>query len=176
MKIASYVLLGLLSCVEVLARDSGSAFDRALEAYRTYKNAQRTWFEAIYRNEETRLAWSAYLATDVADREAHKKVKATFDKARDENKEVRGAYAIYRITAKAYNKAFLSIPEVKLAWDSLEEARALHAAVHRSDESSIADWKEADRTLYEADDLYEAVSDVFDEAIKKAYEKGEKNH
>lgn len=34
MKIANYVLLGLLSCVEVLAEET-TAFDNAVEAYRT---------------------------------------------------------------------------------------------------------------------------------------------
>ena len=108
---------------------------------------------------------------DVADREASKKARATFDKAREANKEVRGAYAIFQITGKAYNKAFLSIPEVKLAWDSWEEALDHHTAVYRSDASSIDDYKEADRVAQEAEALYEAVADVFEEAIKKAYEK-----
>ena len=174
MKIASYVLLGLLSCVEVLAEEA--AFDRAVEAYRTYKNAQVVYFEARDRHEETRLAWSAYLATDVADREASKKARATFDEAIAGNEEVRGAYAIFQITGKAYNKAFLSIPEVKLAWDSWEEALDHHAVVYRNDNSSIADYEEADRVAEEAQALYEAVAEVFKESIKKAYEKDEKNH
>ena len=174
MKIASYVLLGLFFCVEVLAGEI--AFDRAVKAYRTYKNAQVIYFEARDRHEETRLAWDAYLAVDFADDEARKKARTAFDKAKDANKEVRGAYAIFQITGKAYNKAFLSIPEVKLAWDSWEEALDHHTAVYRSDASSIDDYKEADRVTQEAEALYEAVADVFDEAIKKAYEKGEKNH
>lgn len=174
MKIASYVLLGLLSCVEVLAGET--AFDRAVEAYRTYKNAQYAYFEARDIHEETRLAWDAYRAADLDDTQAHKKAKAAWAEARDANKEVKGAYAIFQITGKAYHKAFISIPEVKLAWDSWEEALDHHTAVYRSDASSIADYKEADRVAQEAEALYEAVAEVFKEAIKKAYEKGEKNH
>ena len=174
MKIASYVLLGLLSCVEVLAGET--AFDRAVEAYRVYKKAQYAYFEARDRHEETRLAWDAYLAVDFADREAHKKAKIAWKEALEANKEVKGAYAIFQITGKAYNKAFLSIPEVKLAWDSWEEALDHHTAVYRSDASSIDDYKEADRVTQEAEALYEAVSDVFEEAIKKAYERGKRNH
>ncbi len=171
MKITSYVLLGLLSCVEVLAEET--AFDRAVKAYRTYKNAQIIYFEARDRHEETRLAWDAYLAVDFADDEARKKARADFDKAKDANKEVRGAYAIFQITGKAYNKAFLSIPEVKLAWDSWEEALDHHAVVYRNDNSSIADYEEADRVAEEAQALYEAVAEVFKESIKEAYKKGE---
>lgn len=173
MKITSYILLGLLSCVEVWAGET--AFDRAVEAYRTYKEAQHAYFETRDAHEETRLAWDAYWAADFADKEAHKKAKIAWEGARDANKEVKGAYAIFQITGKAYNKAFLSIEEVKLAWDAWEDALAVHTTVYRSDESSIADMEEADRTVDEAEDLYEAVSDVFEEAIKKAYEKGEKN-
>ena len=169
MKIASYILLGLLSCVEVLAEET--AFDRAVEAYRTYQKARYAYFEAIDAHEETRLAWSAYLATDIADREDSKKASTAFGKARDANKEVRGAFAIFQITGKAYHKAFISIPEVKLAWDSWEEALDHHAVVYRNDNSSIADYEEADRVAEEAQALYEAVAEVFKEAIKKAYEK-----
>ena len=175
MKIASYVLLGFLSCVEVLAEET-TAFDKAVEAYRTYQKARHAYFEARDQHEETRLAWAAYLAIDVADREASKKASAAFDKAKDGNKEVRGAYAIFQITGKAYHKAFISIPEVKLAWDSWEEALDHHTAVYRRDASSIDDYKEADRVVQEAEELYEAVAEVFKDAIKKAYEKGEKTH
>ena len=170
MKIASYVLLGLLSCVEVLAGET--AFDKAVEAYRTYQKARHAYFEAIYAHEETRLAWDALRTDSGADDEARKKAATVLEK----NREVKGAKAIYQITGKAYHKAFISIPEVKLAWDSWEEALDHHTAVYRSDASSIDDYKEADRVAQEAEDLYEAVAEVFKEAIKKAYEKGEKNH
>ena len=166
MKIASYVLLGFLSCVEVLAEEA-TAFDKAVEAYRTYQKARSAYFEAIYAHEETRLAWDTLGSSSRANDEARKKAAAVLA----ENKEVRGAKAIYQITGKAYHNAFISIPEVKLAWDSWQEALDYHKAVHRSDASSLADYEEADRVTEEARDLYEAVAEVFKEAIKKAYEK-----
>ena len=182
MKIASYVLLGLLSCVEVLAGET--AFDRAVEAYRTYKKAQHAYFEAIDAHEETRLAWDAYWATDRADDEAHKKAEAAWEEARDTNKEVKGAYAIFSITGKAAFEAVDAIEEVKLALAAFEEAeRAVEDAQDAwfnakgpREAYYLPSLNEALAALDEASDTYLAVREVFDEAIKKAYERGEKNH
>ena len=188
MKIASYVLLGLLSCVEVYAGDA--AFDRAVEAYRTYKKAQRAWFEAIDAHEETRLAWDAYWAADRSDDEAHKKALAVWEEARDANKEVKGAHAIFKITGYGYNKAQHAIEEVKLALAAWEEARramkdaqdtldnAKYGRALSEDEADavLAPLWEAYDAADEASDTYFTVLEVFDEAIKKAYERGDKNH
>lgn len=174
MKITSYVLLGLLSCVEVLAGET--AFDKAVEAYRTYQKARHAYFEAIDAHEETRLAWAAYRAADRADDEAHKKAEAAFEKARDENKEVKGAYAIYQITADAYWKALHEIEEVRLAFAAWDEAREKVEAIQRAEKWDDNAWKKADAAWEKADDIYFTVLDVFREAIKEAYERGEKNH
>ena len=203
MKIASYVLLSLLSCVEVLAGET--AFDRAVEAYRTYKNAQHAYFEAIDAHEETRLAWDAYWAaedaywaTDRAFPEAHLKAKAAWEEARDENKEVKGAYAIFQITGDGYNKALHAIEEVRLAfaaWKDAErvvdEAEGVYDAILSTRRTGLragakTDWaaleearaacEETGDTFVEAGDTYFTVLEVFEEAIKKAYERGEKNH
>ncbi len=174
MKIASYVLLSLLSCVEVLAGET--AFDKAVEAYRTYQKARHAYFEAIDAHEETRLAWVAYRAADRTDDKAIKKAEAAFDKARDENKEVKGAYAIYQITAYGYDKALHAIEEVRLAFAAWEEARREVEIAQRADNYNYAAWKKADTAWEEADDIYFTVLDVFQEAIKKAYERGEKDH
>ena len=166
MKIASYVFLGLLSCVEVLARKT--AFDKAVEAYRTYQKAQYAYFEAIDAHEETRLAWDAYRAVDRAE-------------------EVKGAYAIYQITAYGYDKALHTIEEVQLAFAAWKEAKSAIDEANSVIEEAIRTGRpagtKADRVVdealdafEEADDTYFTVLEVFEEAIKKAYERGEKNH
>ena len=180
MMIASYVLLGLLSCVEALAGET--AFDRAVEAYRTYKKAQHAYFEARDAHEETRLAWSAYLATDVSDREASKKAMAAFDKAKDANKEVKGAYAIFQITGKAASEAVDEIEEVKLALAAFEKAdRAVKDAQDAwfnakgpREAYYQAILNEAHAAFDEASDTYLTVREVFNEAIKKAYKRGKR--
>lgn len=173
MKIASCVLLGLLSCVEVLAEET-TTFDKAVEAYRTYQKARHAYFEAIDAHEETRLAWDAYWATDRADKEAHKKAEANWEKARDENKEVKGAYAIYQITAYGYDKALHRIEEVRLASDAWEEARRQVEIAEHAD--NYAAWEKANAAWEKANDIYLTILEVFQEAIKKAYDEGEKTH
>ena len=79
MKIANYVLLGLLSCVEVLAEET-TAFDKAVEAYRTYQKARNAYFEAIYAHEETRLAWDTLGSSSRANDEARKKAATVLKK------------------------------------------------------------------------------------------------
>ena len=174
MKIASYVLLGLLSCVEVLAEET--AFDKALEAYRTYQKARHAYFEAVDTHEEVRLAQIAYRDADRANDEAYKKAKATFEKARDENKEVKGAYAIYQITADGYWEALHEIEEVRLAFTAWDEARKKVKAIQHAEKWDYNAWEKADAAWEKADDIYFTVLDVFREAIKKAYERGEKDH
>lgn len=164
MKIARYVLLGLFSCVGVLAEET-TAFDKAVEAYRSYQKARHAYFAAIDAHAETRLAWDAYWATDRADQEAHTKAEVNWEKARDANKEVKGTYAIYQTTAYGYDKALHAIEEVRLAFAAREEARL---AV---DEAKYI--IEALDAFEKADDIYFTVLDVFEEAIKKAYEQGE---
>lgn len=149
-----------------------TAFDKAVESYRTYKKALAAYFEAIDAHEETKLAWDTYWATDRADDEAHKKAEADWEKARDANKEVKGAYAIFKITAYGYDKAVHAIEEVRLAFVAWEEAQ-------RTIKLAGDDWaaiNKARDAFDEADDTYFTVLEVFQEAIKKAYEKGKKNH
>ena len=182
MKIANYVLLGLLSCVEVLAEET-TAFDKAVEAYRTYQKARNAYFEAIYAHEETRLAWDTLGSSSRANDEARKKAATVLEK----NKEVKGAYAIYQTTAYGYNKALHTIEEVRLADTARKEAKSALDEANRVIDESHRVGRPATETMMsrankaldafeEANDIYLTVLDVFEEAIKKAYEKGEKTH
>lgn len=174
MKTTSYVLLGLLSCVEVLAGET--AFDKAVEAYRTHQKARHAYFEAIEAHEETRLAWAIYRATDRADDEAYKKAEAAFEKARDENKEIKGAYAIYQITDYGYDKALHKIEEVQLAFTAWEEARQKVEIAQHADNFNYDVWKKADTAWEKATDIYVTILGVFHEDVKEAYEQGKKTH
>lgn len=173
MKIANYVLLGLLSCVGVLAEET-TAFDKAVEAYRTHQKAKRAYLEAIDAHEETRLASAMYRAIDRTDSEAYGKAKLVFEKARDENKEVKGAYAIYQITDYGYDKALHKIEEVQLAFTAWEEARQKVEIAQHADSFNYAAWKKADTAWEKATDIYTTILGVFHEAVKEAYKQSEK--
>lgn len=180
MKTISYILLlGLLFCVEVGAEQT--ALDKAVEAYRTYQKARTAYFEAIYADEETRLAWETLKRSSQANDEDRKKAATVLE----ENKEVKGANAIYQTTAYGYNKALHAIEEVRLASAAREEAQRILDKANRVIEdahsvgrqTSDRDFNAANEALdvfLEVDKTYFTVLEVFEEAVKKAYEKGEK--
>lgn len=183
MKIASYILLGLLSCVEVLAEQT--AFDKAVEAYAAKKGAELLYHSSINANEELKLAWEARrlaqltLLINLNDKETSKQAKVAWEEAEiawEKALDAAGSKWIEelrRVLGESYSTALDSIPEVKIALDAQKRALDFQAAVRRNDDSSWIDREEADRRVEEAGDIYLTVLKGAVERIEKAYEKDE---
>ena len=186
MKIASYILLGLLSCVEVLAEQT--AFDKAVEAYAAKKAAELLYHSSISIDQELKLAWETRrlaalaMVININDKEVHKKAKAAWEKAEIAWEEALNAAGLKwleelnRALGESYSTALDSIPEIKIALDAEKRALDFQAAIRRNDDSSWIDREEADRRVEEARDIYLTVLKGVVERIEKAYEKGKKTH
>ena len=181
MKIASFALLPLLICAEVLAEET--PFDRAVEAYKAKKAAEFLYHSSINTNEELKLAWEARrlamltLVVNLNDKEAQKNAKAAMEEAELawekalDAADLKWLEELRRATGEAYSTALDSIPEVKIALDAQERALDFRAAVRRNDDSSMVDYREANHRVNEAGDIYLVVLKGVVEKIEKAYER-----
>ena len=184
MKITSYILLGLLSFVEVLAEQT--AFDKAVEAYAAKKAAELLYYSSINADEELKLAWETRrlamltLVVNLNDKEAHKQAEAAMEEAEVawekalDAADLKWLEELQKALGEAYSTALDSIPEVKIALDAEKRALDFRAAVRLNDDSSWIDREEANRRVEEAGDIYLTVLKGAVEKIEKAYEQDEK--